>query len=153
VDPRGQREGLATFPLWAMVRAEVPSVTQHKKSFSKFPLKKLTADQRDRLDQIEREAIRGFRGQFDDLERALGALRLAPHLGWKPLVVIHSKSTIAKYEEILGIKFSDVSDPEGPSAPRSVGYGLVRSASNFWKAVTGEEPVEKLDRKSRKEAI
>lgn len=123
------------------------------KPSSKFPLKKLAQDQRERLDQIEREAILSFKGQFDDLERALGALRLAPHLGWKPLVVIHSKSTIAKYEEILGVRFSEVADPEGPSALRSVGYDLVRKASNFWKAITGEEPVKSLDRKSRKEAI
>ena len=127
--------------------------TQRKKTLSKYPLRKLSREERERLERIEEEAILGFRGSFDDLERALGALRLAPHLGWKPLVVIHSKSTIAKYEGILGVRFSDVAEAEGPSARRSLGFDLARKASNFWKAITGEEPVEKLDRKSRKEAV
>jgi hypothetical protein len=126
---------------------------QRKKALSKYPLKKQSREERDRLDRIEEEAILSFKGSFDDLERAVGALRLAPHLGWKPLVVIHSKSTIAKYEEILGTRFSEIAEPEGPSARRSLGFDLVRKASNFWKAITGEEPVDKLDRKSRKEAI
>jgi len=126
---------------------------QRKKTFSKYPLRKLSPDERHQLDRIEAEAILGFKGSFDDLERALGSLRLAPHLGWKPLVVIHSKSTIAKYEKILGIKFSDIVEAEGPSAGRSVGFDLVRKASNFWKAITGEEPVDHFDRKTRKEAI
>jgi hypothetical protein len=136
-----------------MVPQEVRDVVKQKNSFGKFPLKKLTDKQRGRLDQIERQAILSFKGPFDELERAIGALRLAPHFGWKPLVVIHSKSTIAKFEAILGVKFSEVADPEGPSAQRSVGFDLVRKASNFWKAITGEEPVESLDRRSRKETI
>jgi hypothetical protein len=128
-------------------------MAERKKTHSRYPLKKLSAEDRERLSQIETEAILSFKGQFDDLERALGALRLVPHLGWKPLVVIHSKSTIAKYEEILGIKFSEIADAEGPSALRSLGYDLARRASNFWKAITGEESVDRLDRKTRKQAV
>lgn len=123
-----------------------------RKAPSKWPMENLT-DWRERLEQVEREAFLSFQGSYDDLERALGALRLAPHLGWKPLVVIHSKATIAKFEEILGIEFRNEFKPEGPSARRSLGFDLVSKASNFWKAITGEERVEDLDRKSRKAAI
>jgi len=109
---------------------------------SKYQLAKLTPEQETQLREIEADAFRHFTGQFDELEKAIGMLRLGHHLGWKPLVVIHSKKTIAKYEEILGIKLRDIFQPEGPSADRSIGYGIAKSVSNFWKAVSGETSVD-----------
>lgn len=41
-----------------------------------------------------------FHGDLEDLEAALGMLRLGQHLGWKVLVLIHNKRTIREYEEI-----------------------------------------------------
>ena len=70
---------------------------------SKQPLADLNDKQKADLERIERDAILHFEGQFDDLEKALGMLRLGHHLGWRPLVLIHSKRTIAKYEDILNI--------------------------------------------------
>jgi hypothetical protein len=118
-----------------------------RKTPSKVPMADL-GQWREWLEEVERNAFLNFQGSFDELERALGALRLAPHLGWKPLVVIHSKATIAKYEQTLGIEFRKEFEPEGPSALRSVGYGLARKVSNFWKAVSGEDRA--VDRESRK---
>lgn len=115
------------------------------KSPSKVPMADVTEEHEKRLRDIERDALLHFSGQFDELEKAIGMLRLGHHLGWRPLVVIHSKKTIAKYEEILGVKLRDVFPEEGPSAMRSIGYKLAKKISNFWKAVSGETPVE--DRK------
>lgn len=112
---------------------------------SKVPLANITAEQEARLRGIEQDAFKHFTGTFDDLEKAIGVLRVGYHMGWKPLVVIHSKKTIAKYEEILGIQLRDVFPDEGPSAERSIGYKIAKKLSNFWKAVSGETPVE--DRK------
>ena len=108
---------------------------------SKFPVAKLTDAQRADLDRIERDAFLTYNGHFDELEKAIGILRLGHHVGWKPLVLIHSKKTIAKYEEILDIKFTEFFLPEGPSAERSLAYRYVLKLSNFWKAVSGETPV------------
>ena len=72
----------------------------------------------EQLHEIERKAIAQFKGQFDELEAALGMLHLGDHIGWKPLVLIHNKRTIRKYEEILGIEIREFFPPEGPSAER-----------------------------------
>lgn len=113
-----------------------------RKSPSKVPMADLTVAQEEFLRQIERDAFLNFEGQFDELEKALGILRLGHHVGWKPLVLIHSKKTIAKYEEILGVKLRDTFPAEGPSADRSLGYRIAKQLTNFWKAVSGETPIE-----------
>lgn len=120
-----------------------------RKSPSKIPMAQVTVEQDEELRRIERDAFLHFEGQFDELEKALGMLRLGHHIGWKPLVLIHSKRTIAKYEDILGIKLREVFPEEGPSANRSLGYKVARQLSNFWKAVSGETPVADRHRFAR----
>lgn len=90
------------------------------------------------LQDIQRKAIANFVGTFDYLEAAIGVLHLGDHLGWKPLVLIHNKRTIRKYEEILGINIREFFIEEGPSARRSLGYTIAKKIGNFWKAVSGE---------------
>lgn len=96
-----------------------------------------TLEQEAELIRIEREAIAKFSGQLDDLEAALGLLRLGHHLGWRVLVLIHNKRTIRKYEGILDIKVRDFFPAEGPSHERSIGYKYAKKVGNFWKAVSG----------------
>lgn len=102
---------------------------------------KLTPEQVADLDRIEREAVINFEGQLDDLEKAIGMLRLGHHLGWRVLVISHSKRTIRKYEGILGITFREYFPPEGPSSDRSRGFRLAEGLANFWKGVSGEEKI------------
>lgn len=116
------------------------------KTPSRVPMAALTDKQRADLERIEREAFLNYEGSFDDLEKAIGMLRLGHHVGWKPLLLIHSKRTIAKYEELLGIKFRDVFEPEGPSAQRSLAFKLAKNLSNFWKVVSGATPIPIDDR-------
>jgi hypothetical protein len=95
-------------------------------------------DRSDQLRDIEFKAIAKFKGNFDDLEAALGVLHLGDHLGWKPLVLIHNKRTVRKFEEVLEINFREFFPEEGPSASRSIGYTIAKKIGNFWKAVSGE---------------
>ena len=111
------------------------------KQASKVPLTVLTDEQRAALDRIEREAILNFVGSIDELERALGMLRMGHHVGWKVLVLVHSKKTVAKYEGILGIKLREYFPAEGPSSQRSLGFKIASQLSNFWKAVSGETAI------------
>jgi hypothetical protein len=107
---------------------------------------------RERIEQlhdIERQAFAKFTGQFDELEAALGMLHLGDHIGWKPLVLIHNKRTIRKYEEILGITIREFFPEEGPSAHRSIGYTIAKKIGNFWKAVSGEIKNEELKAQRR----
>ena len=96
------------------------------------------------LSDIERKAIARFKGQIDELEAALGVLHLGDHLGWKPLVLIHNKRTLRKYEDILDINVRDFFPPEGLSAHRSKGYMIAKKLGNFWKAVSGNLKSEEL---------
>ena len=85
-------------------------------------------------------AIRAERAfQIDELESALGMYMVGFHFGWKVLHLVHSKKTIKKYEEILGIKITEVFEPVGPDADRTNAHKIITTVSNFWKAVSGEE--------------
>jgi hypothetical protein len=88
------------------------------------------------------EAIVRFEGNLDELEAALGMYMMGRHFGWKVLYIIHSKKTIRKYEEILGITVRDEFPAEGPDADRSNGFRTLKTVSNFWKAISGETPIE-----------
>jgi hypothetical protein len=120
-----------------------------RKQPSKIALKKLSDEQRAELARIEEDAILHYEGTIDELEKALGMLRLGHHVGWKVLVLVHSKRTIAKYEEILGIKLRDVFEAEGPSSQRSLAFKLAAQFSNFWKVVSGETQVPDRQKFSR----
>lgn len=105
-------------------------------------LKVLTGKQKEQLQEIEDNAIINFKGMIDELESALGMLRIGHHVGWKLLYLIHSKKTIRKYEDILNIKIRDIFEDTGPSSPRSIGLALADKFSNFWKVVSGEIKIE-----------
>jgi hypothetical protein len=87
------------------------------------------------------ETIVRFEGNLDELESALGMYMIGRHFGWKVLYILHSKRTIRKYEEILGINVRDEFPAEGPDADRSNGFRALKTVTNFWKAISGEIPI------------
>lgn len=95
------------------------------------------------------DVIVKFRGQADELEAALGMYMLGRHVGWKVLFLIHSKSTIVKYEGILGIKVRDEFPEYTVDSERSNAYRAAQALTNFWKIVSGDEKLP-LDRASRR---
>ena len=110
----------------------------------------LTQKQIEEIEQIEKRAIIQFTGALDELESALGMLRIGHHMGWKVLYMVHSKKTIRKYEEILDIKIRDIFPDEGPSASRSIGLSISKKFSNFWKVVSGEIEMTKDEKDNRR---
>lgn len=113
----------------------------HKaKNLLKMP--SLTMEQAADMNRIEREAFANFGGSFDDLEAALGMLRIGHFVGWRVLVLIHNKRTIRRYEEILGINIREYFPPVTPSSERSIGYKIALGLGNFWKAVSGAIKIE-----------
>jgi hypothetical protein len=94
------------------------------------------------LAQLINAAVDRYRGNFDELEKAIGVLMLGDYVGWKVLALVHNKRTIRKYEEILGINMREFFVEEGPIAMRSMGYRVALSMGSFWKAVSGDIPVE-----------
>ncbi len=99
---------------------------------------KLTDEQHKQILDVQENAIAGFTGLLDELESALGMLVMGHHFGWKVLYLIHSKKTIRKYEEILGVKVRDIFPERGPSSYRSIGLNLADKFDNFWKVAGGD---------------
>lgn len=102
----------------------------------------LSSEQLAQLQKLELEAIARFHGNLDELESALGFLRLGMHYGWKPMAIIHSKKTFKKYEAILGIDARVLFAESTPTSDRSIGYLLAKKVSNFWKVVSGDIKIE-----------
>lgn len=105
-------------------------------------LTRLSPEQLEQLHTIELDAMARFAGTTDELVSALGFLHLGFQLGWKPLVIIHSKRTVRKYEQILGINIREMFPQDTPSSDRINGYKIAKGLSNFWKAVSGETKIE-----------
>lgn len=109
----------------------------------------LSAEQAKLRHDVMDEAVFRFSGQLDELESALGMYVMGRHFGWKVLYLIHTKRTVKKYEEILGIKVSEEFEPLGPDSVRTNAAKVLESISNFWKVVSGEEKIP-LDREERR---
>lgn len=91
---------------------------------------------------IAQTAAHKFAGQIDELQKAIGMLMTGDLFGWRVLVLVHNKRTIRKYEEILGIDVKEFFPELGPYSHRSVGYELAVKLGNFWKAVSGDIPID-----------
>jgi len=98
-------------------------------------------DARRIVDLLDRAIVK-YDGDVGEVEQALGAYLFARHVGWKPLVLIHNKRTIRKFEEVLGVSFREEFDEIGPDAERCKAYQIASGLSNFWKAVSGEVKIE-----------
>lgn len=82
-----------------------------------------------------------FKGDFGELESAIGMFLIGEVLGWKVLYLIHSKATIRNYERILGgINIREIFPAETQYSKKSLAYQMVQNVSNFWKAAKGEIP-------------
>lgn len=138
------------YPLILQLPRASMALTPAQISKNKARMANLSETEILQLNETERDALARFEGQFEELEAALGMLHLGHHVGWKPLVLIHNKRTIRKYEEILGINIREFFPEEGPSADRSMGYVIAKKLGNFWKAVSGELKDDEL-KKNRRE--
>lgn len=120
----------------------MPSVSSADSKKNLHRLAPLTQEQVWEMYEIERKAFANFTGTFDELEAAIGMLHLGHHVGWRPLLIIHNKRTVKKYEEILEINIREIFPEVGPSASRSIGYTVAVALGNFWKAVSGDIKVD-----------
>jgi hypothetical protein len=84
--------------------------------------------------------VRKFKGDITDMERAIGCLYVGREFGWKIMLLIHDRKSIAKYETLLELNFREEMPDVGKYAHKSVAWGLVQKVSSFWKAVKGEIP-------------
>ena len=117
---------------------------------SKTPAKKhapriapITSEEAKRLVDLVDQAIYEFEGNVDNLEAAIGMLFVGRHVGWRPLLLVHNKRTIRNYEKILGdIDIRKFLPEDTPRSERSRAYKVAKALGKFWKAVSGEVPIE-----------
>ena len=83
---------------------------------------------------------KSFRGNINELEQAIGVWIVGREFGWKVMLLVHDRKTLAKYEKILGINFRFELEEVGPFAHKSVAWRAFQKFTNFWKAVRGEIP-------------
>ena len=88
--------------------------------------------------KIVDDAIIGFKGDAHILSSSIGMLALCRKFGWKPIYLIYNKSTVKKYEKVLGVDIRELFTEEGEIAHRSIAFKLMKKAGNFWKSVKGE---------------
>lgn len=100
--------------------------------------RQFSAKELQRIDEIEQKAIANYYGDMSSLESALGMLKIGYQYGWKVLVLLHSKSTIRKYEAILNINIREEFPEEGPTSHRSMALTISKKLGNFWKIVSGD---------------
>ena len=98
------------------------------------------------IDKLD-AAIKNHQGGIDVVEQAVGMYLVGRHFGWRVLYLVHSKRTIRKYEEILGIRVQEEFDEVGPDADRSPAWVAAQKLSNFWKVVSGDIPLDVEDRR------
>ena len=94
------------------------------------------------LELIDKKIKKEFKGTLTELEGAIGMLFVGRQFGWKPLMLMHDRKTIAKYEKILGIQVEDEFPQVGEYAMRSFAWRVFQKGkekmASFWKAVKGE---------------
>ena len=98
----------------------------------------LSPEQAARVVELTQRGVQNFSGTFDELEAALGMLVLGYYVGWKVLALMHTKKTISKYEQLLGIEIRDEFPEKGTQSDRSLAFAAAEKVSNFWKVVSGE---------------
>jgi len=82
-------------------------------------------------------SIVNFKGDLRDLEKAIGTFAVGRELGWKPLMLIHDKRTLKKYEKILSLDMKEDLPEVGEHAEKSYAWKAVLKLGGFWNAVKG----------------
>ena len=104
------------------------------------------------------DRVRLFKGNFDHLESALGALVVGRLVGWETLRIIHSNATFNRMENILGVRFReplpwapDGAPPllkkRGVYAQKSYALRFVDKVDDFWAVFQGKTDITKKQRR------
>lgn len=86
------------------------------------------------------KVTKAFRGNVNELEQAIGVWVVGRQFGWKVMLLVHDRKTLAKYEKILGVNFREELPEIGKYADKSIAWKAAKKLANFWKAVKGEVP-------------
>lgn len=83
--------------------------------------------------------IEEFRGDQEELERAIGMLLLGRKMGWRVIHLTHNKTDVRRYERLLGIDLEGALPEVGPLSGKSAAWSASDGLGNFWRTI-GREP-------------
>lgn len=84
------------------------------------------------------DAIHRFHGYAPRLETAIGAIYVGKALGWEVLYLMHNRSTIKQFDEILGFSLRDQMEANTPLSKKNHVWRWTNKAQAFWKVVRGD---------------
>ena len=129
-------------------------MTAKQKKLYKQALKEMDGFFDDKMIEHLTQKIFDFKGNFDVLESAVGALVIGRVVGWRVLQLVHSSRTYNKYQKVLGLEFKgtlpwDDSQPvmpeRGSLASKSIALKVADKVGDFWGVVAGHEKVDKKE--------
>ena len=90
------------------------------------------------IELIDR-TIENFRGDQEELERAIGMLMLGRVTGWRVVYLTHDRTDLLRYERLLGVRIERVLPELGPLSGKSAAWCALDGPGNFWRTI-GREP-------------
>jgi len=89
------------------------------------------------------KVIATYVGDPTPLTSALGCLVMGNAYGWRYLSMVHSPPTVKKYEDILGLSFSEILPEYTDLSNRNVGIRYMRFfGTGYWSMVLGHSKLE-----------
>jgi hypothetical protein len=92
------------------------------------------------LDEHFDKVVKEFAGDMTVLESALGAFAVGQLVGWRVLLLVHSRATFNRYQKILELNFRDYMPERGKYAHKSHALMIADKVGDFWKVATGALP-------------
>lgn len=85
--------------------------------------------------------LQEYRGYAPTASDAVGALVLGQVYGWRGIMMLHSRSTVRKFEQVLGLSLRDCMPDRTQFSERILGVRIADEMGKFWAVVKGEVPV------------
>ena len=88
-----------------------------------------------------------YKGQLDDLYKAVGMLVVGRLYGWRVMRLVSSRSVWTRVSRLFGDP-KQLMEPEGRLAHKSVGLNAIKTVSEYWDVINGVEKIPKQEKAS-----
>lgn len=85
-----------------------------------------------------RAAMERYTGYAPRLGAAIGSVFMGKAFGWEVLYLIHNRSTLKKFEEILGFELRDQMEASTELSRKHYVWNWTKEKMTFWKLIRGQ---------------
>jgi hypothetical protein len=97
------------------------------------------------LHQQIADVSESYKGQLDDLYKAVGMLVVGRLFGWRVMRLVASRSVWSKASKLFGDP-KQLMEPEGRLAYKSCGLNAIKTVSEYWDVINGVEKIPKEEK-------